>query len=230
MKPLTLLALSPLALVLAGAPAFADDLSGPMVLKADFGRSAKYTFLCVPETRDGAISGPCVNTKSKIMAADGAFDGKSMRFKFFTNYNGSGLQLDFRGSARPDGSVSGAVTNRLSSGTFTAAAMGAQRSDAWKLWRVEVAIADGPSYSVVCAFKTNGTKMSGSCAYPEGSVLETSGKIDGFKVSLNYDADVAGRTVNVVYDGVLASNGSLSGTVKSGADSGAFTAVPAPAR
>ncbi len=215
-----------IAALALGAPlaASAADLSGAWTVKGDFGPKLKYTLVCLLKGNGTKFSGPCVATLGPMLKATGRLAGATMRFGYDTEYNYSGLHLDYVGNLQEDGVVRGVIDTRLSTGAFQATPLmqdGAGQASAWK---VEVAF-DALKYVVLCAFKSNSGNLRGPCAVTQGPTLQASGVSDGVNVTLGYDTDFQGQPVHVEYKGVLQPDGSLKGTTASGSGVGVFTAT-----
>jgi hypothetical protein len=202
----------------------AAGLSGGWTVKATIAPRVKYTLLCTLSSDVEKFSGPCVGVTAQVLKATGRMDGDRMWFGYDTDYNGSGLHLDFRGVVQPGGFVRGKVDSRLSSGVFLATPLGSAQSGLSNAWKVDVAF-EGLKYNVVCAFTANGAKLSGPCAVTDGSTVELSGSSDGAKVSMGYDTQYQGKALHVEYNGALTSEKAMNGTVDAGGASGIFTAT-----
>ena len=207
----------------AAGAASASDLSGSWVLKADFGSSARYTFVCTFKSDGGAVQGPCSAVQGRVLSATGSLDSKRMRLKYSTDYNGSGLDLNYNGEVRADGSVKGSVSNRLGDGVFGGAPLTTDHTLNPQAWRLNVAF-DGVNYTLICSLKSDGTRLKGPCGISDGTVLTVSGNSDASTTTLNYDTDVNGQAVHAVYTGTSQPDGSLKGTIKAGDTAGTFTA------
>ena len=218
-----LLAITALLALGASGPASAADLSGSWILKAQFAPKASYTFVCTFKSDGAAFQGPCSAVQGRVLSATGSFDGKRLRLKYSTDYNGSGIEQDLNGTVQPDGSVKGSVSNRLGEGVFGGAPLTTDRDLNPQAWRMNVAFQD-VSFDLVCSLKSDGTKVKGPCGISDGSVLDTRGSLDGDKVSLNYDANVSGQVVHADYTGTVEPDGSLKGAIKAGDAAGTFTA------
>ena len=214
------------ALALGGAAdaASAADLGGSWVVKADFGRTARYTFVCTFGSDGKAFQGPCATVQGRVLPTTGSRDAHRMRIKYSNDYNGSGLEQDYSGEVRPDGSVQGEVKNRLSSGAFGGAPLTTDRNLNPQAWRFEVGFSDEIKFNLICSLKDDGGRLRGPCGITDGAILQTSGETEGETISFGYDADVSGKPLHASYTGTLQSDGSLKGSVKAGDATGAFTA------
>ena len=207
----------------AAGAASASDLAGSWVLKADFAPSAHYTFVCTFKSDGSAIQGPCSAVQGRVLSTTGSSDGKRMRLKYSSDYNGSGLELNYNGEVLTDGSVKGTVTNRLGDGVFGGAPVTTDHDLNPQAWRLNVAF-DGVNYTLMCSLKSDGTRLKGPCGISDGTVLAVSGSSDASSTTLSYDTNVNGQPIHAVYTGTVQPDGSLKGTIKAGDSAGTFTA------
>ncbi len=210
--------------IVAPTLASAADFSGPRVVKGDFGKAIRYTLLCLPTVQNKQISGECYSVNGRILPTTGRFDGGHMRFKHQTEYNGSGLELNYSGATEADGRVRGMIS-RLSDGVFAATPLLDDTIDHLTAWNLTVNFGNGIAYTVVCAFKAKGADLAGPCAVVQGYVMQMNGAVAGDRVTFGYDTKFQGRPVRVDYAGGLQANGSFKGTIKAGDAAGAFTAT-----
>ena len=205
--------------------AAATDFSGAWAVKGDFGSQLRYTLICIWRGADSSLAGPCVATQGRTQQATGRRSGNQLRFKYLTDYNGSGLHLEYTGVIQPDGTLKGAVNTGLSSGVFQGISLIESSVDHSTTWKMSVSISDGLQYVVVCTFKAEGERLHGPCDLTQGPTLQSSGTTEGSTVAIGYDTEDQGKTLHVVYNGDLLSDGSLKGTINAGDSVGAFSAI-----
>ncbi len=215
------------ALAVLGTPAAASaaDLSGTWAVKSTFGSQIDYTLVCVFKSVGGSIVGPCANTQGPTLRTTGRTTATGMSFKYFTNYNGGGVYLKFRGANQPDGSVRGVVDAGSSTGQFEATRLSGAPAGQTATWKVDVAIGDDLHYLLVCTFRPDGDRLDGPCVATEGPTLRTTGTVDGSRIRFGYDTQFRDRSVHVAYSGTLLDDGSLQGAIDSGSGTGRFTAT-----
>ena len=212
------------AVALGATTVSAQDPGGSWVLKADFGGSAHYTFLCTFKSQGKTFSGPCVAVQGRVLPTTGSLDAHRMRLKYSSDYNGSGLEQAYSGEVKAEGGVEGEVTNRLSSGAFGGGPLTTDRDLDPQAWRFEVGFSDDIKFTLVCSLKNGGGRLKGPCGITDGAILQTSGEADGAKVSFAYDTQVQGQPLHASYSGVLQDDGSFKGSITAGGTSGVFTA------
>ena len=76
----------------------ARELAGSWIVKADLGHGLKYTLLCGFSGQGQNVSGPCAAVQGKVLAASGSLDANRLRFKYSSDYNGSGLKQEYDGT------------------------------------------------------------------------------------------------------------------------------------
>jgi len=118
-----------LAAVIACAPmaAAAADLSGTWKVDGNFAAmGVTYTVTCkLAQDPSGKLSGPCDGANSEHDAATGAVttgsDGKpALELAYDTNYQGTPVHLDYKGTAQADGSFAGTIDTGGPQGVVTA--------------------------------------------------------------------------------------------------------------
>ncbi len=224
MFPRKLLALG---IATLGLPAsgLAADFSGAWVIKSHPSPGLDFTLLCVITANGVSVSGPCVSTQGTPLHTSGHLSETKMRFKYSTDYNGSGVRLDYSGLVQPNGTVNGTVNAGSSNGGFNATKLIGSAADHSATWKVDVNINDQFKYVLVCTFRSEGERISGPCAVAQGSTLQASGTADASHLRLAYDTVYEGKPVHVDYTGTLQTDGSLAGAVKAGTAAGTFTAA-----
>ena len=206
-----------LALALPAAAA-AADLSGPWAVKGEFGPQFKYTLICA---LGPAGSGPCSAIQGKVLRTTGRLSGDVLKFDYDTDFNGSGVHLEYYGKVREDGVVRGAVKTTASQGVFEASRLTPAGAEGPQAWRISVGFSEQMKYVVICAFKADGAKLAGPCGVAIGPMLQARGEGGAFA----YDTSFQGRPTHVVYTGEAQPDGSLKGVIRSNDALGAFTAA-----
>ena len=204
--------------------ALAADLTGAWVVNSHPSPSLSYTLVCILAARNGPVSGPCVGTQGQMLHITGRASDSRMRFKYTSDYNGSGVHLEYDGLRQPDGKVIGTVTAASSSGAFNATTLVSSPIDHATTWKIDVNISDQFKYVLICTFRSDGQRFSGPCATAQGPTLRTSGTAADGGLKLGYDTVYEGRPVHVDYAGSVQGDGSLTGTVRAGTSLGTFTA------
>ncbi len=202
----------------------AADLAGSWVVKADFGHGLNYTLLCGFSGAGQDVAGPCATVQGKLLSGSGSLDPNRIRFKYSSDYNGSGLDQAYSGAVQPDGSYKGGVSNRLGTGAFQGRLISGSVAGPLSVWRFNVNFDAGIQYVLVCSFKTAGSEVRGPCAIVDNAVLDTRGGSDAAKATFVYDTVFQGAPSHVSYDGAFQANGSLKGDVTSGGSTGTFVA------
>ena len=123
----------------------------------------------------------------------------------------------------PDGGAKGLVSTRLSTGQFEATPLPELSSALTAAWKVDVGFSDQIKYVLLCAFKSEGSKLGGPCAIIQGANLQARGAADGPNFSLAYDTTFQGRPVHVDYAGAFQPEGSVKGKVTAGESAGTST-------
>ena len=206
----------------AAGTASAADLGGSWVVKADFGRTSHYTFVCTFKADGKTADGPCVAVQ-KVLNTSGSLDTQRMRLKYSSDYNGSGLEQEFTGKVMADGGVNGSVHNRLGDGSFSGAPLTTDSSLNPQGWHFKVGFSDDIKYDLFCSLKSDGGRLHGPCGIGDGSVLQTHADLDGANVNFAYDTQLDGKPLHAAYTGTVDGD-SMKGTVKAGDNAGSFTA------
>ncbi len=210
-----------LACLAAPAAARASDFSGTWIIQAAPAGQPDAKLVCVLTQAGETLSGPCAAVQGRLLPTVGHTDGSVMEFKYATDYNGSGVHLDYTGRVQPDGTVKGPVSTGAVTGTFVATQV--QKSEpGHTTWKVDSRIGPQFRYLLVCTFKSNSERFRGPCVATDGPTLHASGALSGGEVTLGYDTEIAGKPAHVAYVGALQPDGSLSGKIVTG---GTFTAT-----
>jgi hypothetical protein len=214
------------ALVVLGAPAtaFGAEPAGSWIVKGDFGPALRYTLLCVFDAEGVQLSGPCVAAQGPVLRARGSQAGDRLRFNYVTEWNDSGLELDYSGHLQADGVVKGVVENRLSTGLFQGTTLTAAPLQGPRAWSFDVLFTDA-KYSVLCGFEARGSDLSGPCVVQQDAILQAKGSEDAGGLAFAYDTTFQGQPVHVEYRGARQPDGSIRGTITSGGSAGVFTAL-----
>jgi hypothetical protein len=212
--------------MLAGAPtaALSADLSGNWIVKGEFGPKLRYTLLCVFTVDGSRLAGPCAAAQGAVLRARGVLTGDRLRFNYETEWNESGLELDYAGRLQSDNFVKGVVQNRLAQGVFQGAALTAGGADSPRAWSFDVLFPD-VRYSVVCGFQMRGADLAGPCVVLQDAVFQAQGTDGTDQITFGYDTTFQGQAVHVAYAGTTQPDGSLRGTITAGGTTGVFTAT-----
>lgn len=205
------------------APSTHGKFAGNWVVRGAFG-DLKYTLTCFFIGDEQTISGPCLTIREPFLRANGRLNEKSLQFKYKTEYQGTGLTLDYRGRVQPDGSFKGKVMADQSEGKFEATPQSVLTVGDMTPWIINVGFSSSMQYSVVCGLRQNEDRIKGPCAISQGATLQARGRVDGDNVFFEYDTQFEGRQIHVEYSGSLQADGTLKGTIKEGASEGAFSA------
>ncbi|MBB6092175.1 hypothetical protein HNQ60_001021 [Povalibacter uvarum] len=205
------------------APSAESKFAGNWIVKGEFG-DLKYTLSCFFIGDDQTLSGPCLGIREPLLRANGRLNEKSMQFKYKTEYQGTGLTLDYRGRVQSDGSFKGTVMADQSEGRFEATPQSVLTVGEMTPWILNVGFTSSMQYSVVCGFRQSGDRIKGPCAISQGATLQARGRIEGDNVSFEYDTQYEGRPIRVEYSGTLQADGALQGTIKEGSSAGVFSA------
>ncbi len=217
--------LAALAAPLATLPsAKAADLAGTWLLNSDVGGQSE-THLCVLKANQTAVGGSCTGTQGHNLKTTGHTDDDgTMHLKYATDYNGSGVHLEYSGKPGPGGVVKGSVTTGSANGVFVATPLVKSADGQSQSWKIDVNLSASFRYLLVCTFHTSGSRFRGPCTATDGPTLPTSGTTDGATMTLGYDTAVQNKLTSVSYTGSLQPDGSLKGAVKAGSAAGSFTA------
>ena len=203
------------------AAALAADLSGTWLVQAAPAGQQAAKLVCILQADGQNLFGPCAAVQGRILPTTGHTDGNLMEFKYSTDYNGSGVRLDYTGRVQPDGKVKGPVTTGAATGLFVATQVQNSESEHTKTWTVDSRIGPQFKYLLVCTFKSSGERFRGPCVATDGPTLRTTGTLNGTTIEFGYDLGTAGQPAHVAYAGSIQPDGTLSGTIRGG---GTFTA------
>lgn len=204
------------------APAAQGKFAGNWIVRGAFG-DLKYTLSCFFIGDDQTVSGPCITVREPFLKANGRLREKSLQFKYKTEYQGTGITLDYRGRLQADGSFKGTVMADQSEGKFDATPQSVLIVGDMTPWILNVGFTSSIQYSVVCGFKQADDRIKGPCAISEGATLQARGTVEGDTLSFEYDTQYEGRQIHVEYSGTLQADGTLNGSVKEGSSMGAFS-------
>lgn len=117
------------------------------------------------------------------------------------------------------------VVGVLVVGSFGRVTAAQAKVDVTGTWTFQVETSGG-SGSPTLTFKQAGESLTGTYEGQLGKA-PLKGTVKGQAISFNFTVDVQGQTADVVYEGTVASNTSMKGTVNigGGAASGTFTAT-----
>lgn len=227
MKKIAITALLAYALAFAQAQDNSATVTGKWKIHATIaGNDADST--CTFAQSGNDLSGTCPGPQGEVKLT-GKVDGKKVIWSYQMDYNGSPLTMKYEGTldaGRIVGSVnvdpfgvSGDMTADPSTEAEPAAApasapggtaaTGANASVGGK-WKVLGSIA-GTGVNSECTFTQTGVDLVGTCVRTEGST-KISGKVNGQKVTWQYDIDYNGNPLTMKYDGTLGT-GKISGTI-----------------
>jgi len=108
------------------------------------------------------------------------------------------------------------------------APVAAQTADVSGTWHLEVTTDQGvttPSFTI----QQDGSDLTGHYSSEALGEIDFTGTVEGSRVTISFDADLQGQTIPLVYEGTVADDGTMSGTIDiaGGALTGTFTAVRA---
>lgn len=108
-------------LALTPATALAADMTGVWKIDGNFNDMIKYTITCTIAQTGATLAGDCKDDQGADPKITGSNDGTNTVISYDTNYQGSPVHLDYKGSFQPDGTLKGEIDTAQGNGTFVGA-------------------------------------------------------------------------------------------------------------
>ena len=209
--------LAALATCALGMPAFAADISGSWTLTGDVVGNA-ISMKCAFTQKGATFSGTCTGGDGAAQTTGSVADNK-VTFQH-TVTRGQAYDLTYTGTLDAAGTaISGDIAVAGVSGTFSATKDALTAPDVAGNWTFTGDIVGNP-VNMKCAFKRDGDKLTGTCAYSGAGESPTTGSVAGNKITFQNQA----QSYDLVYSGAMDAAGtSLSGEIAVSGVTGTFS-------
>jgi hypothetical protein len=161
----------------------------------------------------------------QVLKTGGSLDSRAISFSYLSDYQGNDFVTEYSGRRQAGGAgVSGTIQAGMTPGAFSGSAIADWPEDHLAFWLFDSHLSNGVNWSLGCAFKASGQRLSGPCAAAMGPPVQASGKVDGAEMTFGYDYDLPDRRAHIAYAGTLQPDGSIKGIAAQDGLSGGFTA------